>query len=138
MACQSMAHGLPLYNMTHNKSCEEVIQVCTLSHTYASKGTYTAIDPHFACLQVLFVSHMSCQGHLPKLQNLSPRYAHLQQNTPDELALALCAQRVRNGLSLSLSLSLCHSKGATMGQVCFTAISSNRACPTVFIALSSV
>ena len=27
---------------------------------------------------------------------------------------------------------------ATMGQVCFTAISSNRACPTVFIALSSV
>ena len=25
-----------------------------------------------------------------------------------------------------------------MGQVCFTAISSNRACPTVFIALSSV
>ena len=28
--------------------------------------------------------------------------------------------------------------GATMGQVCFTAISSNRACPTVFIALSSV
>ena len=30
-------------------------------------------------------------------------------------------------------------EGATMGQVCFiTAISSNRACPTVFIALSSV
>ena len=28
--------------------------------------------------------------------------------------------------------------GATMGQVCFTAISSNRACPTVIIALSSV
>ena len=28
--------------------------------------------------------------------------------------------------------------GGTMGQVCFTAISSNRACPTVFIALSSV
>ena len=27
---------------------------------------------------------------------------------------------------------------ATMGQVCFTAISSNRACPTVFIALSTV
>ena len=27
---------------------------------------------------------------------------------------------------------------ATMGQVCFTAITSNRACPTVFIALSSV
>ena len=25
-----------------------------------------------------------------------------------------------------------------MGQVCFTAISSNRACPTVFMALSSV
>ena len=25
-----------------------------------------------------------------------------------------------------------------MGQVCFTAISSNRACPTVFIALRSV
>ena len=25
-----------------------------------------------------------------------------------------------------------------MGQVCFTAISSNRACPRVFIALSSV
>ena len=25
-----------------------------------------------------------------------------------------------------------------MGQVCFTAISSNRTCPTVFIALSSV
>ena len=25
-----------------------------------------------------------------------------------------------------------------MGQVCFTAISSNRACPTVFIAVSSV
>ena len=24
--------------------------------------------------------------------------------------------------------------GATMGQVCFTTISSNRACPTVFIA----
>ena len=29
-------------------------------------------------------------------------------------------------------------RGATMGQVCFTAISSNRTCPTVFIALSSV
>ena len=28
--------------------------------------------------------------------------------------------------------------GATMVQVCFTAISSNRACPAVFIALSSV
>ena len=28
--------------------------------------------------------------------------------------------------------------GGTMGQVCFTTISSNRACPTVFIALSSV
>ena len=28
--------------------------------------------------------------------------------------------------------------GGTMGQVCFTAISSNCACPTVFIALSSV
>ena len=25
-----------------------------------------------------------------------------------------------------------------MGRVCFTAISSNRACPTVFIALNSV
>ena len=29
-------------------------------------------------------------------------------------------------------------RGATMGQGCFTAISSNRACPMVFIALSSV
>ena len=34
--------------------------------------------------------------------------------------------------------AMCVCWGATMGQVCFTAISSNRACPTVFIALSSV
>ena len=32
----------------------------------------------------------------------------------------------------------CNYHRATMGQVRFTAISSNRACPTVFIALSSV
>ena len=37
-----------------------------------------------------------------------------------------------------LTRSVRGAGGGTMGQVCFTAISPNRACPTVFIALSSV
>ena len=55
--------------------------------------------------------------------------------------LRTSSQTVRVGMTLLSrggSIDMGGGCWATMGQVCFTAISPNRACPTVFIALSSV